>query len=202
MARPSAGKPVLDRSTVVQAAADLVNTEGAQALTINRLARELGVQPPSLYNHIGGLADLQRELALLSTRAMGEAIINAVIGRSGAAGIISAAKAYREYIKAYPGLYQASLRASGSLDASDVELSAAEGRVVRVLLALIGAYGLTGAEAIHAARGFRSIVHGFATLEVAGGFGIPLDLDESFTRLVQMLIAGMAKQSEQADQSV
>ena len=37
----------------------------------------------------------------------------------------------------------------------------------------------------------RSVIHGFATLEVAGGFGLPLDCDESFRRLIAMLIAGL-----------
>jgi hypothetical protein len=46
-------------------------------------------------------------------------------------------------------------------------------------------------EAIHALRGLRSLVHGFATLEISGGFGIPLDLDESFSRLVDLFITGL-----------
>jgi hypothetical protein len=44
---------------------------------------------------------------------------------------------------------------------------------------------------LHAVRGLRSLVHGFATLEVAGGFGMPLDIDESFRRLVELLISGL-----------
>ncbi|MBE0697019.1 MAG: WHG domain-containing protein [Anaerolineaceae bacterium] len=200
MPRPRAGKVVLDRAAVVRKAAALVNAEGAAGLTINRLARELGVQPPSLYNHISGLADLRHELALLSTQALGECIINAVIGKSGADGIIAAAQAYRKYIKDYPGLYQSSLRASGNFTLPDPALGAAEERVVQVILALIDSLGLTGEDAIHAARAFRSIVHGFTMLEVAGGFGIPLDLDESFTRLVQMLVRGIEKEGKRIGQ--
>jgi hypothetical protein len=54
--------------------------------------------------------------------------------------------------------------------------------------------GLHGQDAIHAVRAFRSLVHGFATLEVAGGFGLPEDCDESFRRLVEALIAGLQKE--------
>jgi hypothetical protein len=50
---------------------------------------------------------------------------------------------------------------------------------------VLASYGLRGEEALHATRGFRSVVHGFATLEAAGGFGIPPDLDESFDRLLR-----------------
>lgn len=52
-------------------------------------------------------------------------------------------------------------------------------------------YGLDEAAAIHAVRGLRSIVHGFATLELAGGFGLPLDCDESFLRLLRAYVAGL-----------
>ena len=59
------------------------------------------------------------------------------------------------------------------------------------VLMVLAAYQLSGQDAIHAVRGLRSMVHGFATLEASGGFGIPLDLDTSFQRLIQGYIAGL-----------
>jgi hypothetical protein len=35
---------------------------------------------------------------------------------------------------------------------------------------VLAAYELSGPDAIHAARGLRSVVHGFATLEASDGF--------------------------------
>lgn len=191
MSRSAMPKLGLDRSSVIHAAARLVNAEGSGALTINRLARELGVQPPSLYNHIESLAGLWRELALLSTAALGERITKASVGKSGAAGIRSLAYAYRAYIQESPELYQANLRASGNLESPDPRLQAAEEQVVQVVLAMIESFGLSGDEAIHAVRALRSVVHGFATLEAAGGFGLPLSRDESFDRLIEMFIRGL-----------
>ena len=52
----------LDKNAVVQAAVEILNAEGVQALTLSRLAEELGIQTPSLYNHVDGLAGLQQEL--------------------------------------------------------------------------------------------------------------------------------------------
>jgi len=191
--QPRADRARLDRATVVRAAANLVNAEGVEALTINRLARELHVQPPSLYNHIAGLGELWRELALLNVRALGDCIIAAAVGRSGPAGVMAVAQAYRSYVKEFPGLYQASLRVSGNQSQPDAELQAAEKRVVDAAMALVESFGLSGVEAIHTVRALRSAVHGFATLEVAGGFGLPLDLDESFRRLIETIIRGMTK---------
>ncbi|MDF2256454.1 TetR/AcrR family transcriptional regulator [Streptantibioticus ferralitis] len=49
MARPR--KPLLSRDRIVAAALAVVDAEGLQAVSTRRLAAELGVSGPSLYNH-------------------------------------------------------------------------------------------------------------------------------------------------------
>ena len=39
----------------------------------------------------------------------------------------------------------------------------------------------------------RSAIHGFVTLELGGGFGLPDDLDRSYDVLVEGTIAGIAR---------
>jgi len=180
-------KHPLDKAAVVEAAASLLNREGNAGLTLNRLAGMLGVQTPSLYNHIDGMPGLLHELALLNLRLLAERLEAAAIGRSGPEGLKAVAQAYRAYIKDNPGVYLSSLRASGSQGTPDALKQAGEERVLRTVLIMLGSLGLGGEEAIHVARGLRSAVHGFATLEIAGGFGLPLDLDESFTWLIGIL---------------
>jgi len=63
---------------------------------------------------------------------------------------------------------------------------------VDVVRATLRGYGLEDDDAVHAARIVRAALHGFATLEAGGGFGIPLDIDESFARLVAVLDDGLA----------
>ncbi len=181
----------LGREEVVRTAAELVNQEGSSALTINRLAERLGVKPPSLYNHIAGLPDLYRQLSLLNARQLGDALANAAIGKSGPQAVRAIAQAYRAYILHNPGLYLAGLRSSGNQTTPDPELQAAEERSVQVVLAVVASFGLTGEDALHAVRALRSAVHGFTTLELAGGFGLPLSCDESFRRLVEVVIEGL-----------
>ena len=185
-------RPGLDKAAVVKAAAKLVNAEGIEALTLNRLAARLAIQTPSLYNHIAGLPGLLQELALLNTRRLGECLANAAIGKSGPQAVQAMALAYRNYIKENSGLYLAGLRASRNRQPLDPELQAAEQRVVDIVLAVLASFGLQGEDALHAVRGMRSLVHGFATLELAGGFGLPLDCDESFRRLVDLFVQGLA----------
>jgi len=76
--------------------------------------------------------------------------------------------------------------------ASEAASSEAARQLVDVVIAVLRAYGLDGDDAIHGVRVIRSALHGFVMLETGGGFGIPLDLDESFARLVATLDRGLA----------
>src|SRR5262249_56494916 len=111
------------------------------------------------------------------------------------------AQAYRAFVTEHPGRYGASVRSALLADQPDPELSAAQTEVTDIVLAVLAGFGLTGADAIHAARGLRSLIHGFATLEASDGFGIPLDIDSSFQRLIGDYIAGLRARIE-ADSKV
>jgi AcrR family transcriptional regulator len=56
MARPK--QALLTRERIIAAAGALVDAEGLDALSMRRLATELGVQGPSLYNHFPTKADI------------------------------------------------------------------------------------------------------------------------------------------------
>jgi AcrR family transcriptional regulator len=183
-----AAKAGLDHRRVVQAAADLADRVGMQQVSLALLADEMGVRSPTLYHYVNGLAGLHRELALLGTQELGHQLGRAVMGKSGDEAVVALAEAYRAFVKAHPGLYAATVEAATP---DDSMLAAAQGELVEIALRAISGYHLIGDEAIHMVRLLRSAVHGFSTLEVSGGFGISLDLDESFSRLLQICIAGL-----------
>lgn len=185
----------LDKTTVVRAAVALVNREGAAALSLKRLADELGVQTPSLYNHVDGLPGLQRELTLLSLQQLGDVLAASALGKSGPTAVTALMNDYRAFIQANPGLSAYTIRPAMFEAPGDTAQADAETRIVQVAVMVVASFGLAGDDAIHAVRVLRSAVHGFATLEAAGGFGIPLDLDESFRRLVTTMIAGLEQQA-------
>lgn len=187
------GRIRLDKDAVVQAAVELVNAEGMRALTLSRLAEELGIQTPSLYNHIDGLPGLQKDLAVLNAKLLADRLGEAAIGKSGTDLFMEAAQAFRSYVKEYPGLYMSTLRSSGTQQEQDENLVREENRALKIGTAVMASLGLQSQDAVHALRAFRSTVHGFATLEVAGGFGLPLECDESFRRLVAALAVGLQK---------
>ncbi len=181
----------LDRDQVFKAAAALVDAKGPDGLSLKALAAKLGIRTPSLYNYVAGLPGLQRELALMGIRMLGTRLTRAGVGKTADEAVVALADAFRAFIKDHPGLYALTLRASRNRRPIDKEMGAAEGEVVAILTVVLSSYGLKDEDALHAARAMRSIVHGFATLELAGGFGLPLNLDESFRRLVQMFVRGL-----------
>jgi AcrR family transcriptional regulator len=183
---PRAG---LSTASVVGAAADLADAEGLEALTLARLAGSVGVRTPSLYNHVESLDDVRRRIALVGLRELGNALRDAAVGRAADDALTAMAHAYRAYARAHPGRYAATRRAPA---AADDELREAGAAAVDVLLAILRGYGLEGDDAIHAARAVRSALHGFVALETGGGFGIPVDLDESFDRMVAALARGLS----------
>jgi AcrR family transcriptional regulator len=178
----------LSRAVVVDTAARLADRDGFDALTLGAVAVQLGVRPPSLYNHVDGLRGLRRDLGLRGVDEMGERLRDAAVGRAGEDALVALAAAYREFAGERPGLYAALQRAP---DPGDAELIDAAERLLRPVLAVLAGYGLEGAAAIHAARTLRSALHGFVELERLGGFGIDLDPDESFRWMVASLSAGM-----------
>lgn len=179
----------IDRDAVVRAAAKIADDEGWDALTLARLAKKLRVRPPSLYNHVGGLEGLRRELKLLALRDLNAALARATIGKSRDDAVRGLAAAYRAFVKQHPGTYAATMVAAPR---NDRAVDAAAGQVVETCLAVLGGYGLDRRAGLHAIRAVRSAVHGFAELEIAGGFGIPLDVDRSFNWLVSALLKGLS----------
>jgi hypothetical protein len=69
-------------------------------------------------------------------------------------------------------------------------------QIVNLSIRVLHAFDLEEQAAIHATRGLRSIFHGFTSLEQKGGFGLPVDTDESFRLLIDTYLAGLHIQKQ------
>lgn len=181
----------LTRDFVLTTAAKLADKAAPEPLTLNALAKKLGVQKPSLYNYFDGLPGLRRELALAGARELRDRLLRASVGKAGDDAVFALAHQVRAFIHEHPGVYALMVRASRNRKPIDKELGSVEGEAVQIVAAVLSAYRLQDDNLIHAIRGLRSVIHGFATLENAGGFGIALDLDESFERIVRVYVNGL-----------
>ncbi|HET6624808.1 MAG TPA: TetR/AcrR family transcriptional regulator [Nocardioidaceae bacterium] len=178
---PRAG---LSTETVVAEAARLVDEPGTGRLTLAGLAKRFGVALPSLYKHVDGLEDLHGRLAVRVAVEVGDAMRRAATGKASADALRAVAAAYRDYAHHHPGGYGYLLRAPAADNAAHV---AAATEILDVLDDVFAGYGITGDDAVDAARLVRSALHGFVSLEVVGGFGMPHSVDRSFDRVVDAL---------------
>jgi AcrR family transcriptional regulator len=180
----------LNKEAVVEAASRLADAEGLEAVTLARLAKELKVKAPSLYNHVDGLSAVLRELSLRGLREANARMSRAAVGLSREQALIAVGIAYHRFALEHPGLYGATLKAPAG---DDTDLEQASQETLDTLKAVLAGYGLEGDDALHAIRGLRAIIQGFVLLEFSGGFGLPLDIEESLVRLLTAFSDGLAK---------
>ncbi len=186
--RPCVARAGLSEDRVVVEAERIADEVGLSRLTLAALADSLGVRQPSLYKHIDGMDALQRSIAVRAKTELADVLGRAAVGKSGDDAIRALATAYRRWALEHPGRYSATVRAPKAGDLDDEAASAA---AVGVVLDVLAGYDLRGADAIDATRAIRSSLHGFIALESSGGFGLPVDVDRSFDRLVGGLVVAL-----------
>ena len=71
------------RAEVIKTASDMADRNGLHNVSLKAIAENLGIRTPSLYNHIGSLDELLREIAHSGMRTMNEKMIRAAIGKTG-----------------------------------------------------------------------------------------------------------------------
>jgi AcrR family transcriptional regulator len=166
---------------VIEEAESLADEVGLARMTLAALARRLGVRQPSLYKHIEGMDGLVRGISVRAKNELAYVLARAAVGRERADALTSIANAYRAWALEHPGRYAAAQSAPAPGDTED---QAASGAVVQVATDILAGYKLGEDDAIDATRTLRSALHGFITLESSGAFGLPVDIDRSFQRLV------------------
>lgn len=174
----------LSRAAVVTHAADLADRVGLDAVTLTRLARELGIAPPGMYRHVTDVHDLRRAIGEHAAREAASVLATASAGLSGAAALCAVAHTLRDWAAAHPGRYAAVQVAPLP---TDVDGRAASKELLAVIAAALRSYELDGDDLTDALRFLRSTIHGFIALERSGGFRQPRDLDATFGRIVEAL---------------
>ena len=66
------------KAEVIKTASDMADRNGLHNVSLKAIAENLGIRTPSLYNHIGSLDELLREIAHSGMRTMNEKMIRAL----------------------------------------------------------------------------------------------------------------------------
>lgn len=153
---PSRRRPRLSRARIFDAALILVDREGPAALTMRRLAQELGVAAMSLYNHVHGQQDLRDGvLAVMVARID-------VRPQEGAPQLRLArfAEGIRALARSHPGAFE--LVGMRPVHTTSALLP------VEAALGALREMGLDETATVHAYRTLVSYARGFALAELAG----------------------------------
>jgi AcrR family transcriptional regulator len=198
---PRAG---LTPERIIRQAAEVADEAGLDRLTLAAVAQRCGVSLPGLYKHLSGLDEVRRGIARLGVRELADAGARAAAGVSGTDALRAISAAYRGYALAHPGRYAASVLAPAPGDEEHIEVAT---QAFEVISAALAGYRLEGTALIHAVRMWRAACHGMATLQSAGGFGLPESVDVTFGHLVEALdtefrrLSAIGWRGEQEDQA-
>jgi AcrR family transcriptional regulator len=182
----------LDKTSVLEAAAKLADQEGFEKITLASVANKLQIRTPSLYNHVQGLPGLKKELACYAIRKLYEELVDAAIGKTGEEALYSIGVAYVSFVRRHPGLYEATM---GAPDPLDSDIQEAGNEIIVLLLRVLETYRLDHVNALHTVRGLRSLVHGFASLELRKGFNMDLNTDETLKHILNTYLTGLRTKS-------
>ncbi|MFF4351836.1 TetR/AcrR family transcriptional regulator [Streptomyces sp. NPDC001530] len=148
------GRPALTRDEVLETAAGLVKQHGPDALTMRKLAAELGTAVTSIYWHVGNRESL---LDALVERTVADLGVIRPTGRTPAQRILSVARALRRQLRDHPHLV-AMVHERGLTERMFLPAQ-------RALVHEVHAAGLRGARAAEVVRAVQFQVVGFVLVE-------------------------------------
>lgn len=160
MARPR--KPLLSRDRIVEAAGALVDAEGLDAVSTRRLAAELGVSGPSLYNHFRNKDEILDAVADAVSARVDLSMFDADDPRDWRTALHDWALSYRSALRAHPNTVPVLARGPGRRPAGLKVADAVFGAMVRA--------GWPPAQATYIGALMRYFITGSALGSFALGF--------------------------------
>jgi AcrR family transcriptional regulator len=178
---PTPSRTSLDE--IVRAGRAILDSEGLDALTMQRVAEAVGVRAPSLYKRVRDRDALVRLIATDVTEDLGRTLSAAPPTSDAHADLAAIARAFRAWAKQHPGgfgLLFAPLPDAWRLDPSAG--GASLGALFAVVTRLAGPDDL-----LPASRLVVAWASGFVSMELAGAFRLGGDVDTAFAYGVERL---------------
>jgi AcrR family transcriptional regulator len=176
---------------IVQAARSLLESDGLETVTMQRVAAVVGVRAPSLYKRIRDRADLMHRVANDAARELGDTLAAAATTGDPRANLVAIAFAFRQWAHGAPSAYALLTSPMAESWRVDPELNAQMSRAI-----LAATEELVGRDdALEAARTFVAFAHGFVSLELAGTFRLGGDPADAYRFGVSSLVDAIAGRS-------
>jgi AcrR family transcriptional regulator len=161
---------------IVQAGRDVLERDGIDGLTMQRVAEAVGVRAPSLYKRVRHRNDLLRLVGNDAAAELTARLDQAASTGEPRADLAALARAFRDFARTYPGAYGllfSRLPADAQADPEWPARSAAA--ILQTTERLAGTD-----DALEAARTVTAWANGFIAMELAGVFRLGGDVDHAF----------------------
>ncbi len=160
---------------IVRAGRSILETDGIDGLTMQRIAAAVGVRAPSLYKRVRSRNDLLRLVANDASRELTERLDAARTGDP-RSDLIALAGAFRAFAQDYPGAYGLLFAPLPDDARADPVWSSRASEGVLAATRQLSGEG----DALEAARTVVAWANGFIAMELAGGFRLGGDVDRAF----------------------
>lgn len=189
----------LTYDSILDTACALIEQDGAEALSLHKLAAALGVKAPSLYRYFAGKPALLAAINTRTVEAFTATLQHAAAGDGDPAQrLMAMANAFRAYAHAHPTLY---LLMYGS---NDPDIRPDDALLPPLALPIQAVFAQIAGETqgLHAMAGGWALLHGFVMLEINAQFRRLDDADRAFEVAMRIYLAGWASAAASAAQSV
>ena len=174
-------------AAVVAAGRAIVETDGVEALTMQRVADAVGIRAPSLYKRVGSRSELVRMVADEVALDLAQALDAATGSGDPEADLRAVTTAFRSFARRNPASYPLAFE-PGAGGVSPEARDRASATVLEVARAIAGER-----DALSAARTVVAWAQGFVTMELSGAFQLGGDVDEAWEYGVSGLVRALRR---------
>jgi AcrR family transcriptional regulator len=179
---------------LLNSAADILESEGPDALSVRRIATAAGVAPMGVYNHFASKNGIIDALFIQGFERLRQALDTISDIQDPYEALREGGRRYRALAQAHPMVYRLMfLQAVPGFEPSDHALEVATGAFAALVAAVqraITAGVIAEGEPTETAQLIWSSIHGWVSLELMG-IGFVEDQDAAFDRLCTSLLAGL-----------
>ena len=177
---------------IVQAAAELIQTNGLASLSMRTLAARLGVRASSLYRHFPDRSSIERTVATRAAEQLLDCLKLSIQGRTGETAVLVASRAYLDYASTQKAFYDLLMQdyfpASG--------LSTAPQYIWEFFVNLLSTAGQIDQD-VSGAAALWSFLHGYVVLSRSAQLG-ESNPRVGFARGAQALVRGLSIKDAEA----
>jgi AcrR family transcriptional regulator len=189
--------PTPDRTSlaeIVAAAREILERDGLAAVTMQAVAKRVGVRAPSLYKRVDSRNALIELVAKTAVTELGHRIDAAAAPASTDPNteLRAIASDLRAFAHENPRVYQLIFVGSDATRPDPEVLASASASILRVAAELVGTE-----HALQAARTVTAWAHGFISMELAGAFKLGGDIDNAFEFGVALLADALSARAKE-----